>query len=187
MRARTGMIGMGLFLLAGCGSDAAAVPPPPAPPPVVTALPASVAGGACVLLDYAVIEETTGTRFTVAAAMEHQKTRTCVVQDEGASRPDLVLSLTATGADQGVFTSEMVPKGATTVKELGKGAYRSTTAPAGDDGAAAEVGWLTGEGRLVTLRYTFPVGPERSAADELAPKLVELARQVAPRVADFPK
>ncbi|MEV0610436.1 hypothetical protein AB0I61_29160 [Polymorphospora rubra] len=186
MRARTGMIGMGLFLLAGCGTDAAAVPPPE-PPPVVTALPASVAGGACVVLDYAVIEEFTGTRFSVAAAMEHQKTDTCVVRDAAADRPDLVLSVTATSADQAVFTSEMVPKGSTAVKDLGKAAYRSTVAPAGDDGAAAEVGWLTGEGRMVTLRYTFPAGQERAAADDLAPKLVELAQQVEPRIPDLAK
>lgn len=179
MRTRV-LTGTGLLLLlTGCGADAAAVPPAQ-PRPMVTTWPAAVAGGACVLFDYTVIEQAVGTRFSIAAAMRHQKTDTCVVQAEGASRPDLVLSVTATSADPAVFNSELVPKGAATVKELGKAAYRVTSAPAGDDGAAAEVGWLTDDKRLFTLRYTLAAGGERGVADELAPKLVDLARQLDP-------
>lgn len=174
---RVWLMAAGVLTLAGCAGQAVATPPalPPAPR---TDWPASVAGGACQLLDYPMIEEATGTRFDVSAATAKQKTYTCVVQTETASRPDLALSVTATSADAAIFADEMVPRGAKTVKGLGKIAYRLTLAPGKGHGAGVEVGWLSGDGRLVCLRYTFSTGHDKAAADAFAPKLIRLAKKI---------
>lgn len=176
MRGRVAVLGLGVLLLAGCGEDAPDVSLP-APTISVSPVPASAAGGACELLDYVTIEEIIGVRFDVAAASQHQKTRTCVLQPEEASRPDLSLSLTDTKTDTSVF-QELVPSGAKTVKGLGKAAYRHVVAPGKGHGGAVEVGWLTGKGRVLCLRYTLAAGAEKTEAEELAPKLVELAERI---------
>lgn len=171
--------GAGLLLVAcaGCGDEASATAPP-APVPVVATLPAASAGGACELLDYGAIEEVLGTRFDVAAASAHKDTATCVVQANGAPRPDLMLSVTETAADAATFASEVTPDGAKSVKGLGKAAYRATRAAAGKSGPGAEVGWLTADKRLITLRYTCASGEPKATAEELSVKLVELAKAV---------
>ena len=84
------------FALAGSAAGCATEPEPAQaeakmrPAPVRTTWPASVAGGACQLLDYAAIEKALGVRFDVAAARHQGKTETCVVQAETQSLPDLV-------------------------------------------------------------------------------------------------
>lgn len=180
MRTRSRGLGAGMLaLLAGCGSEAVATIPP-APAPAVETFPAAAAGGACELLDYGVIEEVLGAGFDVAAASRHKETQTCVVQAEGAARPDLLLSVTPTTADAAIFADEVAPEGATTVKGLGKAAYRVTRAAVRGSGPGVEVGWLTGDKakRLITLRFTFAAGQAKSKADALAPKLVNLAKMV---------
>lgn len=176
MRGRISLIGVGLLMLTGCGDAATAKLPAPAVS--VVKPPAEAAGGACRLLDFPVIEEVTGARFDISAASKHRKTQTCVVQAEGASRPDLALSVTPTSADAAVFADEMVPRGARSVKGLGRAAYRLTLAPGKGRGAGVEVGWLSRDGRIVCLRYTFPTGQDKAAADEFAPRLVELAEKI---------
>ncbi|HEX6967559.1 MAG TPA: hypothetical protein VF174_01845 [Micromonosporaceae bacterium] len=165
----------GLLVLAGCGGKAEIVMPEPGIS--YTTPPAAAAGGACELLDYQVIEQFTGTRFAVAAASSHQKTRSCVVHQETGGLPDLSLSVTAGSVDTATFR-ELVPSGAKTVKGLGKAGYRVSRAPEKGRGAAAEVAWLTDDGRVISLRYTLPKGQDKAVADELAPKLVELAEQI---------
>lgn len=172
---RVWMMAAGALALAGC-SEVAATPPPPAPPAIE--VPASAAGGACRLLDYPMIEEATGMRFDVSAATTQRKTYTCVVQTQEASRPDLALSVTATSADASIFADEVVPDGAKQVKGLGKAAYRRTLASGKGHGAGVEVGWLSGDGRLMYLRYTFASGQDKAAAEEFAPKLVTLAKKI---------
>lgn len=165
-------------LLTGCGEDGAERAE--IPPPRVVDLPASVAGGACQLLDYPVIEETTGVRFDVSAAGTHSGSQTCVLRSETAERPELALSVskTKTSVDAALFKEEMVPGGGKAVSGLGKAAYRATLAPADDHGAGVEVGWLSSDGRLLSLRYVFPAGEDRATADAFAAKVVELAKTI---------
>jgi hypothetical protein len=177
MAARKFGAGLLLVVAAGCGDDAKATTPP-APAPVVASFPAASAGGVCGLLDYAAIEEVLGTRFDVAAASTHKDTDTCMVQANGAPRPDLMLSVTETAADAATFTSEVAPDGAKAVKGLGKAAYRTSRAATGKAGPTAEVGWLTGDKRLITLRYTCVSDEPKATAEELSVKLIELAKAV---------
>ena len=114
MRARLIALGAAAALaLAGCTEE----PAPAALPPVtVVEPPAASAGGACVLWDYAFIEERTGVRFTVAAGDRVDDTATCVVQTESGAAPSLVLTVVdRTSADAALFTAELMPKKATRV------------------------------------------------------------------------
>jgi hypothetical protein len=176
VRGRLCLIGAGLLTLSGCGEAAATARPAPAP--VVVDLPAASAGGACALLDYAVIERATGARFDVSAASRHRQTYSCVLRTEEADHPDLALSVTETSADASVFKADVVPSGGQTVTGLGKAAYRQTVSPGKNVGAAVEVGWLSADGRLVSLRYTFAAGQDRAVADAFATKLIALAKKI---------
>ncbi|HEX5595243.1 MAG TPA: hypothetical protein VFX61_04340 [Micromonosporaceae bacterium] len=175
MRGRISVISAGLLLLTGCGGEASVALPTPSV--AVTKLPASAAGGVCKLLDFGVIEEVTGAQFDVSAARSHKKTQTCVVQTEATSWPDLLLSVTQTSADTAVFTAEMVPQGARTVKGIGKAAYQLTIAPGKVHGGAVEVAWLR-DNRVFCLRHTFSKGTDKAAAEKFAPKLIELAKRL---------
>lgn len=183
MRRWTARFGAGFSIvlaagaLAGCGEDQPTKPTAIPVPPVVD-LPASSAGGACQLLDYALIEETTGGVFDVAAASASNGAQSCVIRSETARHPELSLSVTKTTADAATFKEELVPAGGKTVSGLGKAAYRATLAPAKGHGAAAEIGWLTGDGRLLNLRYVLTTDEDRKAADALAGKLVTLAKRI---------
>lgn len=163
--------------LTGCGDDRpeprTAIPVPP-----VVDLPASAGGGACQLLDYPVIEEATGSLFDVSASGTNGDSHSCVLRSETAEHPELALSITETTADTAVFKEELVPGGSKTVTDLGKVAYRTTLPPGKGHGAGVEVGWLTGDGRLITLRYVFPAGEDRAGADAFAAKLVTLAKKI---------
>lgn len=157
------------MLLAASGCTRAAAEPPRSVAPVATQWPASVAGGACQLLDYDGIADALGVRFDVAAASRQGDTYTCVVQRGEANRPDLTLAVTETTADAAIFRSTMVPKGAQAVSGLGKAAYRARVS-----GPGVEVGWLSGDGRLITLRYAAVRGGQPIAVDGL----VALAKKV---------
>jgi hypothetical protein len=176
-RARRLSASLLLLLLAGCGAEAAA-DAPAAPAPVAPEIPAAAAGGVCQLLDYVLIERIVGIKFDIAGAQKVDKTYSCAVQAMGAPRPDLVLSVTVTTADAEVFQEELIPEGGASVKGLGKAAYRHIRGAGGSAGPGVEVGWLTADARLIILRYTFATGQPRSAADALAPKLVELAKEI---------
>lgn len=178
MRARLCcLIGAGLVVLTGCGDNR----PPEVPagqPPAAIDLPAASAGGACALLDFPVIEQTTGTHFDVSAASRAKDTQSCVVRSEQLDYPDLTLSVTDTSADVSIFKADVVPSGAKSVSGLGKAAYRLTAGPQKGAGPAAEVGWLSDDGRLIVLRYAFASGQDRAAADGLGEKLVDLAKKI---------
>ncbi|MEE6263001.1 hypothetical protein [Plantactinospora sonchi] len=176
MRGRLCLIGAGLLLLAGCGDDP--TPQSSLPAPEVVRLPAASAGGACQLVDYPTIEEVIGTRFDVSAASRHGKTDTCVLRGEDADQPELALSVSPTTADAAIFADEVVPSGGKTVKGLGKAAYRAEVKAARNSGPSLEVGWLTGDKRLVNLRYTFPDGEAQAGGDDFADKLVALAKKI---------
>jgi hypothetical protein len=165
-----------VLALAACTPDNA--PAGAAEPPLPELqVPASAAGGACILLDYPQIEEHIGVRFDVAASDQADDTSTCVVQTQAGTRPDLTLSVVAsTPADAPAFLRELKPAGAKVLSGLGQAAYRLVEAPAQDAGPAVEIGWLTADRQLMTLRYTYPDGAPEGDADGMAGRLVNLAR-----------
>ncbi|GAB3145447.1 hypothetical protein GCM10027290_25340 [Micromonospora sonneratiae] len=177
MRARLCLIGASVLMLSGCGEDTK-----PAgvavPSPGVVELPASMASGACELLDYSSVEQKIGVRFDVSAASQLRKTQTCVLRTEAANHPDLALSVTDISVDASAFKTDLVPRGGQSVSGLGKAAYRLIAAPADEHGAAVEIGWLASDGRVVSLRYTLAAGQDKGAAEEFAGKLVTLAKEI---------
>nr|MDT0657030.1 hypothetical protein [Micromonospora sp. DSM 115978] len=175
---RLGLIGVGLLAVAGCGDSNRQEPSDVARVPPVVQVPAASAGGACRALDYPTIEEVTGVRFDVSAASQHSSTNTCQLRSETAAHPDLVLSVTKTSADVETFKEEMTPEGGRSVGGLGKAAYRLTRSAGDGHGAGVEICWLTGDGRMLSLRYTFPVDGDREAADAFASKVVALAKRL---------
>ncbi|MEH0936729.1 hypothetical protein [Micromonospora psammae] len=176
---RIWLAGVGVLLTTGCGAEAGPVAVPPVPPVAVEVAAAS-SGGACRLLDFAVIEEHTGVRFDVAAASDRGDTHTCVVRAEDAALPELTLTVTDTSIDVPTFTADVQPDGAAKVSKLGQVAYRRTVAKTGKRGPVAEVGWLVSGKRLATLRWTCPKAEPKATAEELTGKLVDLAKQIDP-------
>ncbi|MBO4142882.1 hypothetical protein J5U46_22295 [Micromonospora tulbaghiae] len=179
MRARIWLAVPAVLLAAGC-TEAPTESGPPAPPPPVPVAAAS-SGGACRLLDFAVIAEHTGGTFDVAAATERGDTHTCVVRAAGAVLPELTLSVTETSIDAATFALDVQPSGAAKISKLGKAAYRRTLPKTAKSGPAAEVGWLATEGRLATLRWTAPAGTAKAEAEKTAGKLVTLAKVIDTR------
>ena len=164
----------GIVFVAGCSAGATARPPTPSP----TREPAGAAGGACLHLDYDVIESTLGAVFDVAAKGDSAGTSTCVLQRDGASLPDLTLAVTRSSADPTVFKAVVMPKGAASVAELGRQAYSVPVAATAEAGPGVEVGWLSGNARLMVMRYRFPIGTDDATAAAFTPKLVELTRKI---------
>jgi hypothetical protein len=162
-------------VVAGCGPTPGGSPTTIAAP---TGSPARPAGGACYLLDFADIEQTLGVRFDIAAASRSKDTYTCVVRPALTDQPDLSLSVTATTADVSVFKDTVTPDGASGVTGLGKVGYRTTLAAGAGKGPAVEVGWLSGDGRLLTLRFTLAAGQATGATQAVVPKVVALARKI---------
>lgn len=177
MHGRYGLAALGMLLLGGCAEPAKPVAVPAPASPAVEA-PASSAGGACRLLDFAVINEATGNQFNVAAATRRGHTHTCVVRTTDTPTPDLVLAVSDVEFDLVTFKSDLVPKSSHPVSGLGKAAYQVTTAAKGKQGATAEVGWLTKDGVVSSLRYTLPAGEDPATVEALVPKLVELAKKI---------
>ena len=167
---------LAVFALAGCGpeNDPASAADVPLPELQV---PAAAAGGACILLDYPQIEEHIGVRFDVAASDQTDDTSTCVVQTEDETLPDLTFSVVAsTTADAKMFLGELRPKGAKTLTGLGKAAYRAVEPAAGDAGPAVELGWLTADRQIMTLRFAFGPGGSAEEAADMGGRLVNLAQ-----------
>ncbi|SBT53564.1 hypothetical protein GA0070611_6188 [Micromonospora auratinigra] len=175
MHARTWLAASAVLLTTGCATGPAPVAVPAAEP-VVAPVAAASSGGACRLLDFAVIAKHTGGTFDVAAAVDKGDTHTCVVRAEAALLPELTLTVTDTSIDTSTFTLDVLPKGAKKITKLGKIAYRRTVPKSGRAGPGAEVGWLATEGRLATLRWTCPPGTGATEAEKLTGKLAELAK-----------
>jgi hypothetical protein len=164
-----------LLALAGCTdkeADAATLPPVQ-----IVQQPAASAGGACILWDYAFIEEKLGVKFNVAAADQIDDTSTCVVQTERDDWPYLALSVVeSTKADADLFTEELTPKKATKVKGLGKAGYRLISKASGGHGPTVEIGWLSEAAQLQTLRFTFAKEASGDDVKQMSPKLLSLAK-----------
>jgi hypothetical protein len=166
-----------LLGVAGCGGTRAQADGGHADP-APSRWPAAIAGGACQLLDYDVIAAAIGVQFDVAAAGTSAATFTCVVQRTAADLPDLSLAVTATQADPTTFKTSVQPKSSATVTDLGKVGYSVPVAATKDAGPGLEVGWLSGNQRLIVLRYRSPSGTAAGDLTALLPKLVDLARKI---------
>jgi hypothetical protein len=154
------------------------VTPSHLPTPAVSASappPAAMAGGACLLLTYKIINAALGTHFDVAAAADTSGTYSCVVQ-AATAYPNLTLSITATDLTPTDFTADIKPTGSVAVAQLGKIGYSAQIAATSTTGPATEVGWLSGNDRLIIMRYT--AAPGASAAGSITDGMVSLARTV---------
>jgi hypothetical protein len=140
--------------------------------------PAALAGGACLLMDFGTVAKQLGTTFTVSAAADSSGTYTCVLQESSGNYPSLVLSITATDLTTADFTANVVPKGSASVADLGKIAYELQVPATKSAGPAVEIGWLSGNNRLIVFRYTFPTGTSADVATALVPKMVSLSKIV---------
>ena len=165
-------------LLTGCNNAAPQADPGPPVTARIDDSQAEIAGGACELLNFGVVHDFLDVEFNVSAAGEQKETITCVLQQGDAPWPDLSLAVSETSADPDVFASDVKPDGAETVKGLGKAAYKIVSDATGDHGPAAEIGWLSSNGRILMLRYTFAKDQQKAAATDLAPILVDMAKDL---------
>jgi hypothetical protein len=182
---RVSGIAAGLVLLfagTACTGPASGAPRTPRsahPVPSPTREPAESAGGACLLLSFEQVADVIGVDFAVSAASSSGDTYTCVLRRVETQLPDLALAVSPTLADPGVFGTSVAPKGSAPVGDLGRVGYsRSLPASAPDTGPGAEVGWLSGNQRLMMLRYRTPPGTPAGDPTALIPKLVALARKI---------
>ncbi|HEY2795959.1 MAG TPA: hypothetical protein VGJ28_26585 [Micromonosporaceae bacterium] len=137
---------------------------------------AALSGGACLLLDYQEINSAIGTDFDVAAAATSKGTYLCEVQAGDATYPQLTLAITATTLTTDDFTSSVKPSGAKSVSSLGKIGYSVPIKATSSAGAGVEIGWLSGNDRLIVLRYVGAAGS--TVPSTLSAGLVTLARKV---------
>jgi hypothetical protein len=158
-------------LLLGVSACTSEKPPTVKPAPQVR--PAALAGGACLLIKFETLERLLGQHYTIAASAKNATTNTCVVRTEEAAVPEVAVSVTPSKADVAVFNDVVKPKGSTAVAGVGRAAYQQVTAAKAPNGPLLEIGWLTGDARLLFLRWTLAPGADATAA---APKLVELAK-----------
>ena len=175
MRSRLIALGAvaGVLALAGCNDSNT----PEALPPVhVVEQPAASAGGACILWDYAFVEEMIGVRFTVAAGDQVDDTATCVLQTENAEAPFLILSVAdGVSADPDTFSDEVQPDKATKVKGLGVAGYRLVGKATNGLGPSIEVGWLSEADQLQTLKFTFAAGADSAAVTAMTKRILAMA------------
>ena len=164
-----------LLAMSGCNEKDDA--PAALPPVTVAEVPSASAGGACILWDWAFIQEKIGVRFSIAASDQVDDTSTCVVQTADSSWPDLSLSVVEqTKADAKVFLAERMPKKAVKLKGLGKAGYRLNSAAGGGHGPSVEIGWLSEAEQLQTLKFTFAKGASRASVTQMNSELLDLAK-----------
>jgi hypothetical protein len=182
VRVRLGALAVaGVLALAGCAGPASGSPRPPIsakPVPSPTREPAEAAGGACLLLSFEQVDTVLGVEFGAAGANTSGGTSTCVLRKIQAPLPDLSLSVSPTLADAAVFSASVAPKGSASVPDLGKAAYSRPVPAAAGAGPGAEICWLSGNQRLMVLRYRTPPGTPAGDATALIPKLADLAKKV---------
>jgi hypothetical protein len=170
--------------LAGCqAANASAGTPQPAASPSAPVNPgpsgpAALAGGACLLMDYATVRKDLGVQFSVAAAADTSGSYTCLLRAATTNLPDLVLAITATDLSEAEFVADVQPSGATAVKELGKVGYVQQLPATSGTGPAIEVGWLSGNDRLITMRFTSAQSTTPAQLSAMVGKMVTLAQHV---------
>lgn len=183
-RAVAAVLLLSILGLAGCKmTDASASAPVVRPsislaPSVGPPPAAAMAGGACLLLDFDTINQDLGSSFGTAGAADKNGTYSCVVLAGAAARPNLTLSITATTLTTTDFTATVVPGGTKPVSQLGKVGYLEHIKPAGSTGPAIEVGWLSGNERLIIMRYSMASGATDAEATAAEAGMVALAKTV---------
>ncbi|HET6478827.1 MAG TPA: hypothetical protein VFG35_02120 [Actinoplanes sp.] len=178
MRSRSVVFGAVLLLaLTGCDKHEEESASPDVPPVTAVEQSAASAGGACILWDYPFIKENIGVTFNVAASDQVDDTSTCVVQTSAGDYPDLTLAVVeSTQATPDQFLDDLKPAKATTLKGLGRAAYRLYTPPAAGRGPVIEIGWLSEAKQLQTVRYTFDKKATTAVVSAMNPKLITLAK-----------
>lgn len=180
MRASLGVLAVLLVaVLAGCGDGTERGP---------FDLPA---GRACQAVEPDTVESLLGVRFDTSASAQVEQTYSCVLTSNDASLPDLTFVMSATTADEVIFTTTATPSLATPVAELGRIAYQvsvppGTAADGTPTGPGLQIGWLSVAPRLMLLRYTWPVGATDADVAALAPGLLELAKGIEQAVLTGP-
>jgi hypothetical protein len=149
------------------------------PPVQVIEPPAASGGGACILWDYAFIEEMIGVRFTVAAGSQVDATATCVVRTEEGPEPSLLLAVTDSSATAALFNEELIPKKGAKLKGLGLAAYRLETKATAKTGPSYELGWLSEGRQLQTLRFTFARTAKPEAVADTTARLLTMAQTMS--------
>jgi hypothetical protein len=173
-----------LLALTGCKITNAAASTPSAHPSISMAPsvgpppPAAMAGGACLLLVFDTINNDLGSTFDTAGSADKGGTYTCVVQAGSDARPNLTLSITATTLTTTDFTATVVPASTKPVTQLGKIGYIKHIAPAGTTGPAIEIGWLSGNERLIIMRYSMASSSTDADATDAEAGMIKLARTV---------
>lgn len=179
MRSRTALLGaVALLTLAGAGcNNHAKLDTDPLPPIQQVEQPAASAGGACILWDYAFIQEKIGVTFDVAASDQVDDTSICVVQTVNAQWPDLSIAVVeSTQATAEQFLDDLKPAKATTLKGLGQAGYRLNSAASAGHGPVVEIGWLSQAKQLQTLRFTFAKTAQAADVTTMNDNLLELAK-----------
>jgi hypothetical protein len=148
-------------------------------------------GRACQAVEFDTVEAVLGIRFDTSAPAAVEETYSCVLTRSDAPLPDLTFTMSATTADELIFTAIVTPSLATSVPDLGRIAYQVTLPPgtAADGtptGPALEIGWLSAAPRLMLMRYTWPPNATDADVAELAPRLVELAQGIERAVTTGP-
>lgn len=150
-----------------------------------------VEGRACEAVEFATVEAVLGVRFDTSAPATVEDTYSCVLTRVDAPLPDLTFTMSATTADEVIFTAVLTPSLATAVPELGRIAYQvslppGTAADGTPTGPTVEIGWLSAVPRLMLLRYTWPPNATDAEVAELTPRLIELARGIERAVTTGP-
>jgi hypothetical protein len=174
LRSRAGWLatlGMAAVLLSACEEGDSA-------PSSGAAWPPGAAGLACNYVEYDRVADTLGVRFDTAGGARKDDTHSCALTQAGREYPDLALSVTATSIDNVIFHAAVAPGGSTLIKGVGRIAYQLDVAASGKRGPGLEVGWLSARGRLMVVRYTFEAQATAAEVNELAPRLVALAKQI---------
>jgi hypothetical protein len=179
VRSRLLTLGVAVMMLAATGCNAKDDDAALLPPVQVVEPPAASGGGACILWDYAFIEEMIGVRFTVAAGSQVDGTSTCVVRTEEGPEPSLVLTVTDSSATADLFNAELIPKKGAKLKGLGVAAYRLESKATATAGPSYELGWLSEGSQLESLRFTFPKAAKPDAVADMAVKLLAMAQTMS--------
>jgi hypothetical protein len=177
VRSRSVVLGAAVLLAMAACDNRAETTEETLPPVGFAEQPAASAGGACILWDYDFIQSKIGVEFDVAASDQVDDTSTCVVQTIEGDWPDLALAVVeSTQANASLFLSDLKPKKATTLKGLGKAAYRLNSGATGGHGPVVEIGWLSEAKQLQTLRFTFAKNPKAADVTAMNTKLLALAK-----------
>lgn len=147
---------------------------------------AADSGGICKYLDFSVVNKATSKQFSIAESGGQDEVTSCVLQTTAGSFPDITLTMAKTGTDEKTYRNEIPPKGAKSVKDLGKAGYSVLRDKVKKGGPVVELGWLT-KGHLYSLRYTADADTSKDDAKATVDPLVDAVRDIAKAAAEDEK